>query len=84
LQHFLWDELIAQRLMEVLRGLWDDDEVLEYVLYIFAMSLHGVKSLEVFSVWCGSGRNGKGLLSRLLEAVFGNYFHTRCNNDVHG
>jgi P4 family phage/plasmid primase-like protien len=70
------DPAVRQELMDVLRGLWDNDDVMEYVLYTLAMSLYGVKSLEDFYVWCGSGRNGKGLLSRLLEAVFGNYFHT--------
>lgn len=66
---------IRKQILRVLRGLWDDDEMVGYILAILALSLYGKCVIEEFYIWKGKGGNGKGLLAELLKRVFGNYHH---------
>ncbi len=73
---------VRQHMEEVLKGIWskqgeygDNGETYEYVMRILATSLCGVRWMEAFFILTGSGRNGKGLLFELLQAVMGNYYY---------
>ena len=47
-----------------------------YVLKTISLCLHGNKKYEMFFIWTGSGRNGKGLIADMVKRVLGDYFHT--------
>lgn len=66
---------VRREIRRVLRGLWDCDAMVEFVLLVLAMSLYGKNLAELFYLWKGKGGNGKGLLAELLKKAFGNYFH---------
>lgn len=60
----------------VLMSIWEDEFVVEYVLRVIAVQLHGKKKFEQFYVWTGRGGNGKGLIAEIIKRSFGNYFHS--------
>ena len=73
---------VRQKMEEVLKGIWskkgaygDNGETYEYVMKIMASTLCGTRWMEAFYILTGSGRNGKGLLFELLQAVMGDYFY---------
>ena len=66
---------IRREIHAVLHSIWEDAEVVEYVLKVIASNLHGRKKWEEFYVWTGRGGNGKGLITEILKRAFGEYFH---------
>lgn len=66
---------VRREIRRVLRGLWDNDEMCDFVLLVLSMSLYGKNLAELFFLWKGKGGNGKGLLAELVKKAFGNYFH---------
>lgn len=50
-----------------------DNDVRGFVQRLFGMSLLGEVRDHVFTVFTGTGRNGKGVLLRIAQAVFGDY-----------
>ncbi len=50
-----------------------DTEVRDFVQRLFGMALLGEVRDHVFTVFTGTGRNGKGVLLDVAQAVFGNY-----------
>lgn len=66
---------IRREIRRVLRGLWDNDEMVEFMLKVLSLSLYGKNLAELFFMWKGRGGNGKGLLAELVKKAFGNYFH---------
>jgi P4 family phage/plasmid primase-like protien len=53
----------------------DDGETYEYVMKVFSTTLCGTRWAEAFYILTGKGRNGKGLLFELLQAVMGDYYY---------
>jgi P4 family phage/plasmid primase-like protien len=78
------DPVIRADIQKVLYSIWEDKAVVEYVMKIIALQIHGRKRFEEFYVWTGRGGNGKGLLSEMIKRVFTEaksagdpgYFHT--------
>jgi hypothetical protein len=78
------DPAIRADIQKVLYSIWEDAGVVEYVMKVIALQLHGRKRFEEFYVWTGRGGNGKGLLSALISRAFTEakspgdpgYFHT--------
>ena len=70
------DPIVREQVRTFLYSLWEDWEVIEYILTILALQIHGTKKMEEFYVWTGTGGNGKSLLTDLVKHVFGNYFHS--------
>ena len=54
-----------------IRATQDNDATYEYILDVLAYSLHGERPHDFFSVWSGTGANGKGLIKEVVEAAFG-------------
>lgn len=74
---------VVRRQMEaVLKSIWskqgkygDDGETYKYVMKVLSSTLCGTRWMEAFYILTGSGRNGKGLLFELLQAVMGDYYY---------
>ena len=74
--------VVRQKMEDVLKGIWskkgaygDNGETYEYVMKILSSTLCGTRWMEAFYILTGSGRNGKGLLFELLQAVMGDYYY---------
>jgi putative DNA primase/helicase len=50
-----------------------DPDLINNVQEILAYSLQGVNPNEIFSIWTGKGRNGKGATLKTIQAMYGNY-----------
>ena len=65
---------------KLLWSIFEDKEVCKYFLMTTAMSLH-TNRFEKLYVMTGNGRNGKGVLSSIIQKALGNYYLTG-NNDL--
>jgi P4 family phage/plasmid primase-like protien len=63
-------------LNEILNNIFINDNRREYFLNLTAEVLHGGNLKEIFQIWTGTGRNGKGLFMKYLEKALGSYFYT--------
>jgi putative DNA primase/helicase len=61
-------------------SIFEDKEVCNYFLMTTAMSLH-TNRFEKLYIMTGNGRNGKGVLSSIIQKALGNYYLTG-NNDL--
>ena len=69
------DPEIRADILGFIRSIQNDDDVSEYILKTLAYMLAGNRYLENFWIWTGRGANGKGTLTNLLEATFGQYMY---------
>ena len=69
------DAAVAAALRALLHSIWEDDDMLDYVLRTIAACLHGTRTFEEFYVWTGEGGNGKGVFATLVARALGGYFH---------
>lgn len=67
---------IRKEIMDLLFSIWEDKEVVDYVLKVIAHQLHGKKKYEEFYVWTGRGGNGKGVITEMVKRSLGDYFHS--------
>jgi putative DNA primase/helicase len=65
---------------DLLFSIFEDKEVCDYFLTTTAMSLH-TNRFEKLYIMTGNGRNGKGVLSSIIQKAMGNYYLT-ANNDL--
>ena len=65
-----------KEVMKMIKNIFVDEELLAYVLKVFALRLVKVNMLEEFYFLIGPGGNGKGLLTRLIENTFGIFSQT--------
>jgi putative DNA primase/helicase len=65
---------------ELVFSIFEDKEVCDYFLMTTAMSLH-TNRFEKLYILTGNGRNGKGVLSSIIQKALGNYYITG-NNDL--
>lgn len=63
-------------LLKILSDIFQDEEQYEYVMNNLCELLSGYNKKEVFHIWCGTGANGKSLLSCYLKETFGEYYAT--------
>ena len=73
---------VMKQVETTLQSIWarqgehgDNGETYEYVMKMLASTLCGTRWMEAFYILTGSGRNGKGLLFELLQAVMGGYYY---------
>jgi P4 family phage/plasmid primase-like protien len=67
------DEHYRATLDNLLKSIYASDDEVMYMLKTFAYALHGNKFMEFMQFWIGTGANGKGVLSKLLQSTFGQY-----------
>ena len=67
---------IRSTMITKLKTIWESDDMFDYVMRIIATCLSGARRLEEFYVLTGEGGNGKGMLTELIERIFGAYFGT--------
>lgn len=73
-----YDEAVEHKIYELLLEIFDSKENYEYWLKTTALSLFGNK-YESCYILTGTGGNGKGLLSKILIKIFGDYLYTANN-----
>lgn len=73
-----YDKNIEEKIYDLLLQIFDSKENYEYWLKITALSLFGNK-YESCYILTGTGGNGKGLLSKILIKIFGDYLYTANN-----
>jgi P4 family phage/plasmid primase-like protien len=66
---------VRAELNKFLFSIWENQNMVDYVMKTVAQQLHGHKKTHKFYVWTGRGGNGKSLLTKLIMKAFGGYFH---------
>jgi len=64
---------IREDILKTIASIFPDNEMVDFFLTITGLSLFGNK-YEKFYIHTGSGGNGKGLLSTMLEKALGDYY----------
>ena len=67
---------VRKEIRDLLFSIWENWEVVDYVIAVMALQLHGKKKYEEFYVWTGRGGNGKGVITELVKRSLGDYFHS--------
>jgi P4 family phage/plasmid primase-like protien len=70
---------IQDELKEILKSIFEKEDMINFFLDSVGYSLK-TNEFEKLYIWTGSGGNGKGLLSKLIEKAFGKYFYQGDNN----
>ena len=65
---------IRTKIINLIKSMFETEEMYIYHLRTIALSMFGNHN-ESFYINSGSGRNGKGLCSQLVEKSFGSYFY---------
>lgn len=63
----------TERIMNVLKDIFPDEEELKYLINTLSFSTIGGNVVEEFYIWIGTGQNGKGVLSHMLHKTLGSY-----------
>ena len=75
-----YEEIIAvddtKKFDELIESIFPLEERRDYFLNRLSDYLFGKNIKEQFSIWTGSGGNGKGVISTILRHAFGDYFYT--------
>jgi P4 family phage/plasmid primase-like protien len=61
-------------LLEVLEDIHPDPERRQFFINSLSDLLYGKNTKELFHIWTGTGRNGKGVVSDIIKLSFGDYF----------
>ena len=70
------DSVEVSTLIKFLTSVFPNDELRKYVLCFVASLLEGGNNDQKMFFWTGSGSNGKGTLTDLINITFGDYFAT--------
>ena len=68
------DTKVRDEVKAMLWSMFENADVIEYVMKVFASCVYGTNRWEEFYILTGSGRNGKGVLADLLKYTFGDYY----------
>jgi len=60
--------------VNVLNTILSDKDVREYILSYIASCYYGYREDETFTIWTGTGANGKTILQNMIEKAFGDYY----------
>ena len=71
------DAQVEADIWAMLRAMQPEEEQLDYLITWLASTLDGNNAEETFTIWTGSGRNGKSVLLDLMQHTLGeeDYFH---------
>jgi hypothetical protein len=67
---------IKKELINTLKASIPNENKFKYVMVLLASCLTGHNTEEIFNMWLGEGRNGKGLIDILLRKTLGDYYGT--------
>lgn len=70
------DAYYTDMVHKLLQSIFPDEETIQYMLNTFAYALSGDKFMEFLQFWIGTGANGKGGMSKLLEKTLGEYCYS--------
>ncbi len=65
---------LREEAMNILRSIFPNKEELSCMLKKISLGLYGGNPYEKFSVWIGTGGNGKGVLRDIIKIVLGDYY----------
>ena len=71
------DEITAdnlEKLQNIINDIHPDDQRREFFINSLSDLLYGKNTKELFHIWTGTGRNGKGVISEILQKAFGDYY----------
>jgi hypothetical protein len=67
--------------MDLLKSIFRPED-LDYNLSCLSCLLYGKNTNEMFLIWKGIGRNGKGVLNSVLQKTLGNYHQTLSSEEL--
>ena len=73
------DEITDENIDEfnsLFNNIFPNEDRRNYFLNLVSETLYGGNTKEIFQIWTGVGRNGKGLFMKYLEACLGDYFYS--------
>lgn len=70
------NQVIEKQIQKTINTMFEDEEMVDYLLNAFASCLYGNNRFEVFYFLYGYGANGKGVIGDLLKTTFGGYYCT--------
>jgi putative DNA primase/helicase len=76
-------EKYKEDINKLLWSIFEDNEVIEYWFKTIGLSMFGNKSESLY-IHTGTGRNGKGVLSNILEKCLGSYYQQSDSNLLTG
>lgn len=74
------DPAVRKEIKELIFGIFEDKAMVQYVLDVLATSVCGVRNIEEWYIWSGTGGNGKGVLMELVGKAFGGYYYDLPND----
>ena len=71
---------VRKEIKTLVEGIFEDASMVQYVMDILATSVCGVRNVEEWYIWSGTGGNGKGVLMELVGKAFGGYYYDLPND----
>jgi P4 family phage/plasmid primase-like protien len=68
------NDTYLEELMNIIVDIHPDEDRREFFLSSLSDLLYGKNTKEIFHIWTGTGRNGKGVISEILKHAFGDYY----------
>lgn len=69
-----YDKTIEEKLLDFLEQIQPNESQRDYLLTYLSTCIIGINLLQHFVVFLGSGRNGKGKITELIDLTFGDYY----------
>lgn len=74
------DPAVRKEIKTLVDGIFEDASMVQYVMDVLATSVCGVRNIEEWYIWSGTGGNGKGVLMELVGKAFGGYYYDLPND----
>jgi P4 family phage/plasmid primase-like protien len=74
------DLAVRKEIKDLIFGIFEDKAMVQYMLDVLATSVCGVRNVEEWYIWSGTGGNGKGVLMELVAKAFGGYYYDLPND----
>ena len=71
---------VRKEIKTLVDGIFEDASMVQYIMDILATSVCGVRNIEEWYIWSGTGGNGKGVLMELIGKAFGGYYYDLPND----
>lgn len=64
----------ATDLHNIILDIFPDEDRRRHFINLLTDFLYGFNSKEIFHIWTGTGRNGKGVIATIIKEAFGGYY----------